>query len=330
MSEVEPKKYTHTSPWDFKKVIANIFEYIGDTPELMAIVMGDVERWGRVINLKTDDPLETFERLFISRQEFRTIVRFRIGTIIGHSDVFSAICAPTPDWFYVPNLYLSAKDVGPGLYIEHGFSSIVFAKSIGKNFWLNQNVTIGSGKGGTPIIGDDVSIRTGAVVFGGIKIGNRVKIGANAVVNFDVPDDAVVVGPRAAVINKAQSEAERDSLKSIIELQANEIVTLTKQRESLLESINNQDRESEKLSDIKSWLEVQLESAAADRKASIADLQAAHASEKDFILSRLEASEAERDSLKNEVQVRESLLQTYRKAGNLDYLKWMFSQKSRC
>jgi serine O-acetyltransferase len=43
-----------------------------------------------------------------------------------------------------------------------------------------------------PVIGDDVYIAPGACIFGAIRIGNNVRIGANAVVCKDIPDDAVV------------------------------------------------------------------------------------------------------------------------------------------
>ena len=53
---------------------------------------------------------------------------------------------------------------------------------------------------GLPIIGDNVYIAKGAIVFGGITIGNNVTIGANAVVNAPVPDNAVVAGVPAKII----------------------------------------------------------------------------------------------------------------------------------
>ena len=57
---------------------------------------------------------------------------------------------------------------------------------------------------GSPIIGDDVFIGANAIIIGGIKIGNRVKIGAGCTVFEDVPDDATVVcdKPRILLKNK--------------------------------------------------------------------------------------------------------------------------------
>ena len=91
-----------------------------------------------------------------------------------------------------------AANIGAGLYIGHfGGITISGAAIIGKRCSVSQNVTIGvSGQGekkGVPIIGDNVYIAPGARLFGKISIGNNVKIGANAVIYKDIPDNAVVV-----------------------------------------------------------------------------------------------------------------------------------------
>jgi len=61
-------------------------------------------------------------------------------------------------------------------------------------------VTLGNGKNGRPTIGNNVSIYTGATVFGGIHIGNNVTIGAGAVVFENIPDGATVVGNPGRVL----------------------------------------------------------------------------------------------------------------------------------
>lgn len=88
--------------------------------------------------------------------------------------------------------------IGPGLYIGHfGGITISSGATIGKYCNLSQGITIGvSGEGekrGVPVIGDDVYIAPGARIFGKIKVGNNVKIGANAVIHKDIPDNAIVV-----------------------------------------------------------------------------------------------------------------------------------------
>ena len=72
---------------------------------------------------------------------------------------------------------------------------------IGDNVTITHHVTIGGSKGpGVPIIGDNVFIGAGARLFGDIKIGNNAKIGANAVVLIDVPENATAVGVPAKII----------------------------------------------------------------------------------------------------------------------------------
>lgn len=53
---------------------------------------------------------------------------------------------------------------------------------------------------GLPIIGNNVRISKGAIVFGGITIGNNVIVGANAVVTKPVPDNAIVAGVPAKIL----------------------------------------------------------------------------------------------------------------------------------
>lgn len=103
---------------------------------------------------------------------------------------------------YVP---IESK-IGEGLYIGHWGGIIIHcAVVIGTNCNLSQGVTIGEGgregKRGVPVIGDRVYIGPGAKVFGNIIIGNDVAIGANAVVNKSIPDNAVVGGIPATILN---------------------------------------------------------------------------------------------------------------------------------
>ena len=91
-----------------------------------------------------------------------------------------------------------SAEIGAGFYIGHyGGITISGYARIGRNVNVSQLVTIGmSGQGehrGVPTIGDGVYIASGAKVFGKIHVGNNVKIGANAVVYKDVPDNAIVV-----------------------------------------------------------------------------------------------------------------------------------------
>ena len=86
-------------------------------------------------------------------------------------------------------------EIGGGLYVGHFGSIFVHPLyRVGNNCNLSHEVTLGqSNRGpskGYPIIGDNVFIGPGAKVFGAVKVGNNVAIGANCVVT----DNAVVVG----------------------------------------------------------------------------------------------------------------------------------------
>lgn len=88
--------------------------------------------------------------------------------------------------------------IGPGFYIGHyGGITISGRAELGANVSVSQLVVIGvSGQGdqrGVPTIGDNVYIAPGAKIFGKIQVGKNVKIGANAVVYKDIPDNAIVV-----------------------------------------------------------------------------------------------------------------------------------------
>ena len=97
-------------------------------------------------------------------------------------------------------------DIGPGFYVGHFGGIVISYKShIGKNCNISQGVTIGQSyrgeRQGAPTLCDGVYVRPGAKLFGNIKVGNNVAIGANCVVTKDVPDNAVIVGVPGKVIS---------------------------------------------------------------------------------------------------------------------------------
>ena len=79
--------------------------------------------------------------------------------------------------------------------LPHGLNGIIISHNavIGKNCTIFHQVTIGQGREGAPVIGDNVLIGAGAKVIGGIRVGNNVKIGSGCVVMEDVPDNTTVI-----------------------------------------------------------------------------------------------------------------------------------------
>ena len=73
---------------------------------------------------------------------------------------------------------------------------------IGSNCTIFHQVTIGEGKDGAPIIGDEVLIGAGAKIIGNVKIGANSKIGVNAVVVHDVPENSIVTAQEGTIVTK--------------------------------------------------------------------------------------------------------------------------------
>jgi serine O-acetyltransferase len=107
-----------------------------------------------------------------------------------------------------PAMEIFQTVVGGGMNIRHGNGTVIRAESIGLDCDVYQQVTVGAGRGGFPTIGDRVDLCAGALVFGGIHVGNDVIIGAGAVVSKDVPDRAIMVG------NPARQVGETDGMRA--------------------------------------------------------------------------------------------------------------------
>jgi serine O-acetyltransferase len=100
--------------------------------------------------------------------------------------------------------------IGSGFYIGH-FGTIIISPmaKLGKNCNIAPGVTIGriglGKKKGTPIIGDYVWIGTNSLIVGGITIGSNVLIAPGAFVNFDVPENSLVIGNPGKIINSLRN-----------------------------------------------------------------------------------------------------------------------------
>jgi serine O-acetyltransferase len=91
--------------------------------------------------------------------------------------------------------------LGGGLLLPHPNGIVIHpAAEIGPNCLLFQQVTIGAGKGGVPILEGHVDVGAGAKILGAVTIGGHAKIGANAVVVNDVPSRATAIGVPAKIV----------------------------------------------------------------------------------------------------------------------------------
>ncbi len=95
--------------------------------------------------------------------------------------------------------------IGKDVFIDHGLGVVIGETAVIKDHvTIFQNVTLG-GRGNHngkrhPTIEEGCLIGAGAKILGNITIGKNSKVGANAVVLYDVPPNTTVVGIPAKVI----------------------------------------------------------------------------------------------------------------------------------
>ena len=108
--------------------------------------------------------------------------------------------------------------IGKNLFIDHGMGVVIGETSeIGDNVTIYHLVTLGGISPSIesdnqrnvkrhPTIKDNVVVGSGAQVLGPIVVGKNAKIGANAVVTKDVPENAVMVGIPAKNVGTTTEE----------------------------------------------------------------------------------------------------------------------------
>lgn len=159
----------------------------------------DIDRFHRIVaGRDAGSYIWALYKLFLGMKEFRSVFYMRIGYV---SKLLSIIWAPQPLLF----IHTRSANIGGGCFVQHGYSTVIEAASVGENLWVNQNVTIGYRGNGHPTIGNNVRIGAGAVVLGKITIGNNVNIGANAIVVEDVPSNCTVCSPKAQIVKMRQN-----------------------------------------------------------------------------------------------------------------------------
>ena len=108
--------------------------------------------------------------------------------------------------------------IGKNLFIDHGMGVVIGETSeIGKNVTIYHMVTLGGISPSInsdnqrdikrhPTLKDNVVVGSGAQVLGPVVVGENAKIGANAVVTKDVPENAVMVGIPAKNVGTTTKE----------------------------------------------------------------------------------------------------------------------------
>lgn len=99
-------------------------------------------------------------------------------------------------------------EFGPGFVLIHG-NGVVINGDVrgGSGVHLEHQVTIGAERRRSPRLGDGVFVGAGAKIIGPVTLGDRCRVGANAVVVEDVAADTTVVGvPAKPVRRRPRSE----------------------------------------------------------------------------------------------------------------------------
>ena len=108
--------------------------------------------------------------------------------------------------------------IGKNLFIDHGMGVVIGETSdIGDNVTIYHMATLGGISPSInsdnqreikrhPTLEDNVVVGSGAQVLGPITVGKNAKIGANAVVTKDVPENGVMVGIPAKNVGTATEE----------------------------------------------------------------------------------------------------------------------------
>jgi serine O-acetyltransferase len=153
-----------------------------------------------------------FVRTFVVDSGFKAIVYYRLANWLMRKGI--------P---YLPSLItahsvsktgaeiMPSARIGHGLSIKHSVGIVIGGGSeIGNHCTILQNVTLGEkysqdGRHLYPSLGNNVTVCAGAVIIGGIEIGENSIIGANSVVLGSVPKNSIFAGMPAKKIGEVMA-----------------------------------------------------------------------------------------------------------------------------
>lgn len=156
----------------------------------------------------------------LKSQGFRYMFFRRLKDIYGHLPIIGFFLRMILRHYTYKYGFQIGGKIGKGFYIGH-FGHIIVSSNaiIGDNCNIAPGVTIGATRrgerAGAPEIGNMVWIGTNAVIVGKIKIGNNVLIAPGSFVNFDVPDNSIVIGNPGII--KPAPDATKGYINNIYE-----------------------------------------------------------------------------------------------------------------
>ena len=157
------------------------------------IINKDLKRYKEHFHYENCPELIYLLYLLTTDRYYRQLFNHRVGPVA------SALIS----WYRPGDRYFQIRKgmkLGGGAIFYHPYATVLNAESIGDNFSCIQCTTLGYGKKGLPVIGDNVSLGASVIIIGSVRIGNNVTVGAGSVVVSDVPSNCVIAGNPARII----------------------------------------------------------------------------------------------------------------------------------
>ena len=169
--------------------------------------------------IKRDPAAKSKLGIILSYPGVKAIFFHRIANFffVAKLDIFARMISQFSRFMTGIEIHPKAK-IGKNLFIDHGMGVVIGETSeIGDNVTIYHMVTLGGISPSInsdeqrnvkrhPTLRDNVVVGSGAQVLGPVIVGNNAKIGANAVVTKDVPENAVMVGIPAKNVRTATKE----------------------------------------------------------------------------------------------------------------------------
>ena len=169
--------------------------------------------------IKRDPAAKSKLSLILTYPGVKAVFFHRIANFfsIAKLDLIARIISQFSRFLTGIEIHPKAK-IGENLFIDHGMGVVIGETSeIGNNVTIYHMVTLGGispsinsddqrNSKRHPTLEDNVVVGSGAQILGPVVIGKNTKIGANAVVTKDVPENAVMVGIPAKNVGTATEE----------------------------------------------------------------------------------------------------------------------------
>ena len=168
---------------------------------------------------KRDPAAKSILSIILTYPGVKAVFMHKISSFfhIAGFHLIARIISQTTRFFTGIEIHPGAK-IGKNLFIDHGMGVVIGETSeIGDNVTIYHMVTLGGISPSInsdsqrqvkrhPTLMDNVVVGSGAQILGPVVIGENAKIGANAVITKNVPNNAVMIGIPARNVGTTSNE----------------------------------------------------------------------------------------------------------------------------